>query len=586
MSTLQAVEKVVKDYFDNALIIDDELDLCKINEFDKITPVSDDEINYDELEDLGYDLDSAEKQVSATLEEYKQLPNNQNVDQHYSACDVFKAFVEEGFIILPWKYEEDGSENPPQILNNVLKNTKLLIIDWNLENTNEPQYMGDLSLQILSEFTAQKKGLKCAVIYTHQDLAEVEHKLSSQNYKCEYIPLDTQTVIYFSEENTDVSPLFGFVMEKSISPIKIIENISHVLLENKSITIHLMQNANVLDQNINEVLTEFNVPFEQVLASQIVSSEMNNYGISSFFNETLTSNLLRKYQHEENSNFFLYVKKQRLIKILSNSIPEQKINELIEVLNINGLAKNEIPNLIKNNEFITSLIEKISSEKINSFIELNKVITETAMSYLTNSNNQNPNNIEKFKRNLFLFFILLEYYLEVGNPEQFKNVYNSQIYKFTKLIKFKNYNSETIETGSIIKNINDGSYLLCITPICDTVRLNEIGDKLKFIIGEKITQLTKEEELRNSSNKTHIMTIINPSNKNIEFIRWKFYDTVTIPIEELNDKSIYRYICTLKQEYAQKVMNLYISYQSRAGVEELFYKESAYIKNFFEFIKN
>lgn len=57
----------------------------------------------------------------------------------------------------------------------------------------------------------------------------------------------------------------------------------------------------------------------------------------------------------------------------------------------------------------------------------------------------------------------------------------------------------------------------------------------------------------------------------MKFIRWDFYHVISMKKEEvLRDCEK---ISTLRKEYIQNIINRYISYQARAGVNELFSKK-------------
>ncbi|MFV8520901.1 hypothetical protein [Bacillus sp. SBS7] len=564
MNTQESVEKIVKEYFDNAIIIDDQLNLCTTQNETK--QVSDDELTGDwEFEQTDFEMTlTTNEEIASTQEEetYK-----------YDAFAAFQSLIGKGFITLPWKYKNDvGIAGELEKLAPLLINSKLLVIDWNLEETTNKDFLGDSSLTIIKEFCKLNKGLKCVVIYTKEATDDVKLKLCSE-YQC--VQSQSEDILIFEEKES--SSLFGFVMSKKINPDQIIKNISSELLNRNSTTMHFIESANLLDRNINETLTQFNQPFEKVLLTQIITSNMSNKQFNTFFNETLLSNVLSELQSSEGNNFFIYSKVNKLIELVKNNVQPGHITGLCDFLNVKGIKDNMI-NLLTNPLFINELATINTS--VYSLESLHEKIVEITKKYYRDENNFNKN-----KNVILLFFALIEFYSKSTSLEDFKKVYKYELYRFTRLLKYtnKNYDDPTAKNGSIYIDKQSNKYILCITPVCDTVRLQNINNKHKFIIGEKINTIDKNT--LKGTEKDYILAIPDDSEQQNIFVKFNYFDTTIVEMNSLDNTSNYQYLCTLKREYIQKIINLYSSYQSRAGVEELFCKESIYVNNFLNLIK-
>ncbi|MNN01853.1 hypothetical protein D3C81_1144830 [compost metagenome] len=171
----------------------------------------------------------------------------------------------------------------------------------------------------------------------------------------------------------------------------------------------------------------------------------------------------------------------------------------------------------------------------------------------------------------------------IADPDSFQNSYYSQLYEFTRLLTYIDEREVGINTGSIYKSKqNPKEYLVCITPYCDIHRPELIGNIYKFIVGTSIDP--HPDKLKNDSLKFEVTPVPLADNKTLEFVRWSFFHTNCFNKDELENS--YEKVVTLKKEYIQKIMNRYITYQARAGVNEPFYMESSFINSFHSFLTN
>lgn len=549
----QVVNNIVKEYFNTAVIIDDQLEpIIDIGE--AIEEIMDDDIAEVELYDGNQEL------IAVT--------NEANLDDYVSeANEAFNEFVKEGFVTLPIKFNINYSLS---YLLNPIKNSRLLILDWNLEDTKNPDEMGKKAVEILDLFSNVKTGLRCSVIYTREDLDEVRVKIETEYYCRE---IKESEIIYFEhKEQNGGSSFFGFIMSKNIQASNIISEISKILIEDKSITLHLMESSNYLNQNLNKSIKYFNAPFEKVLFTQMISSEISDTNVSEFINDKLLKNVFEgHYKNRETSphNFIYLNKRNKLLQKLKDNIHIDQVNEILAMLSITKKQHKSIISDYITTEKKQSLYELLlDANTLDFFIgKLKRII---ALDYHI----QEDKILQIFNPFLIFIMVLADY----TNKEEYKESFYKQTVYFTKLLKFIDFDDREIKTGSIIKR-DDVTYLLCITPVCDVARIQNIDNKLKFIVGE-IKNEVDANQLKNNSDKYYTMAL--PIDDELKYIRWNFYNSITITYNEANENT---YINTLNREYTQSLINKYISYQSRAGIEEIYYKESNYINNFIELIK-
>lgn len=544
MNDLIQVEAIVKRYFDNAVIVDDQLNFTEI-ELPEITD-----------EDLGDIPDEfLFDDVAVTSED----------DLNQRPKELFQQLTLDGFIAYPYRYGTQSADVQLRFLSKVLDTTKLLFIDWNLEDfkPESPEKPGKAAIEILNYYTSRLVGLKCAVIYTQEDCDVVLSEISSH-----FEVIDSQNYFFQEIGKTGGNSLFGFVMKKDTEPSELIKKISQILLNDKCIPIHIMDSASRLEMSITKAIHKFNAPFEQVLLTQILSSEIKNESIPKFLDDTLLSSILSDDFALQPSNFLFNAKKNKIMKALSSeSIDLQKITDFFGVIDIKG--KQAILDLFRNGRFLEGLKGAFNDEAIDSFESL-KVVIQSILP------DQSANN--KINEIVLMIFLIVDY---IENSEDFKGTFLEQTYHFTKLLKYVETAKDKVNTGSIFRRKADNTYLLCITPFCDTHRPDiKVKNIYKFIVGDIVE--SSKEMLKNSNDSFACTGVPIDGDRAVKFIRWDFYYVISMKKEEVfNDCEK---IATLRKEYIQNIINRYIAYQARAGVNELFFKET-YRESFYNVFK-
>ncbi|WP_128895935.1 response regulator receiver domain [Longirhabdus pacifica] len=625
-SIIESAKDIVKDYFNNAVIIDDEFGKNTLSEQQTPIVIGNDEIDFSVIDSNTIEfVDGMNDQVAVTKE------NEQRSDS-YGSDDVFERFINDGIITYPYCYDKtiDIQQNLLKI-QTVLSNAKILIIDWQMEENNGVHPVGTAAKNILKMFTDDKSGLKCVVIYTKENKEEVLKSISH-----EYNILDEKSFFFQNPKEDGTSSLFGFVMNKMVSPDNLMGNIASVLIKDKSTTLHFMECAQKINNNIHKTIQKFNVSFEKVLFSQILTSEIANNEIRPFINDTLLSSVLVDDNTKFFRNHFLFErKKERLIIALKDKgyIEKETTDYLFDMLSIKLNELKDLKKKLVDKEFVETLVEKIANSEINCLEKFQFSIREICKETFE----WNGNKLNKYDKQIVLLLILWESYIsesngaEHSNKEDFKKSFLKETVYFTRMMKFNMMDeNNNIETGTIIankvkppriffnktsrtitwktnhdkkevriKNISKNNikckqskvsimekYMLCITPLCDIAN-NKVKGNLKFIIGYKQKEVV-ENDLKNNKENAHWSAIPEYEGNKLIFIKWDFFNVHTLNNNEIEHNLMdgkLRKVGTLKKEYSQKIINRYISYQSRAGVNEMFYKESNYIKNFLKFVK-
>lgn len=582
LTVAYTAKQIVKEYFSNAIIIDDELEVLELFEMKSLDveiPILEEQINYSEID--GLDEELIEKNEIAAASE---IVEKQYVDISHTPNDVYRSFIDTGILTMPFKYDrdEEAKDNIRKI-EKVLRNSQILIVDWEMEGNTGVTAPGDASKQIIKTFLSQDAGIKCSVIYTKGDLVSVLNSIDEEN---EFEIIDEGSYFFQTKDGIPGSSLFGFVMNKKVSPDDIIEKISTILVKDKSTTLHFMECVNKLDKNMHKTLQKFDNPFEKVLFSQIFTSDIPNNEITSFINNTLLSDLMDEYSQETETHFLFERKKEKIRNVINQGIiSEKSLNDLIDLLNIKN-GKKLICEQFKKQDIYVDLNKLLIDPETISFESFREGIEIICRKYSAKKD------VSRIVRDFLLFILLIENYINEakdGTDQKlaFKESFFKETVIFTKMLKYYSDNSQ-IQTGTILKDKSDGKFYLCITPVCDIARLEDIDNKYKFIVGtlnEPGSDLT--DILKNSGNKSHCSSIPDTENNILSFITWKFYDVETKDKDTVQNKiseDTWVIIGNMKIDYTQNIINKYIAYQSRAGINEMFFKETNYIPNFINII--
>ncbi|WP_312519128.1 hypothetical protein [Anaerospora sp.] len=596
MSNTQAIVDVLKDYFDNAVLIDDQLYTVKEN-ITILDEIADEEIidpeDIDNLEEFNntestmssqQEINDAYKQMASIItttlreqdtgiiKEYlinKVQDNDLRLYFHGVPRQTHQAFIRAGIITHPYWYDYrvDVTKHLAN-LKPILTSAKALILDWELEEGKIIANKKRASERILDKFLKLKKGLKCVIIYTQANLNEVADVLCRNN---KYLVTKKDDSYFFEEKGgQDGKGLIGFVIsKKKVMPKRLLNSVAEQLCNNKVLTLHFIAKVNTLNENLRETVQQYNAPFERVLLTQAITSGASN--LSDLVKELLLENLDNTDSTVDPFEDYIKTKLNKVKdKVLGFPLTEQLYNEQLNVFKeIYHVSDNVIKDILKKNNqaFIKGLQEQFRQREELTLDCLRNIIQVEAKKI--------KSDIEETYLKQLLFCII--FLGEFNETNTLKRAYENEVNRFTKNMKYSRNVSKVTRTGDIFVRQVDGikQYIFCITPFCDTVRPEKIECYYKFLKGKELQLESKylKTYLKNSDKNFETMAVPEINSNKVVFVKWDFYNVQTLSQDELTD---WTKVASLKKTYTQRVINKYIAYQVRAGVEELFFKESAF----------
>ncbi|MAN28978.1 hypothetical protein [Mesonia sp.] len=137
-------------------------------------------------------------------------------------------------------------------------------------------------------------------------------------------------------------------------------------------------------------------------------------------------------------------------------------------------------------------------------------------------------------------------------------------------VNLKNRSNYKLGFGNLFKSKD--YYFLCITPHCDCLRPSKINNEFYFIHGKEIKI---ETALKGAETGDYTFCIIEGRPLSIEWICKPFSSYISdednVKIEKTisfrNESYPLEYICTLKENYAQRISNNSFGYGYRIGVD-------------------
>lgn len=154
--------------------------------------------------------------------------------------------------------------------------------------------------------------------------------------------------------------------------------------------------------------------------------------------------------------------------------------------------------------------------------------------------------------------------------------------------KLKAFLMNKLHFGDVLirtQNGGDTEYLLCITPPCDTFRPEKIEFNLIYIRGHEIPLDKLEVTLKKESVHTSALPMEENGLKSVRYIDWKHYEIVRFNLtkkEDFEDLCTYSRPYRMAEPYARQISNKFLSYFSRAGVDEVFFKSEANLRRLFQ----
>lgn len=133
-----------------------------------------------------------------------------------------------------------------------------------------------------------------------------------------------------------------------------------------------------------------------------------------------------------------------------------------------------------------------------------------------------------------------------------------------------------VHFGDIFEDKENNGFMLCITPSCDTYRPRKTMFKINCIKGKIIDENDLHKEQKISHHVSVYPLMGEDGCEKAIYVEWHFYEQVCYNLFEKNDCDTLRKFdrnYRMDEVYMRQIANEYISYYSRAGVNELFLKE-------------
>ena len=181
-----------------------------------------------------------------------------------------------------------------------------------------------------------------------------------------------------------------------------------------------------------------------------------------------------------------------------------------------------------------------------------------------------------------IVFTIHDFYWTVslmGNIDEYEKV--------IKKAEKETYLRNKFHYGDILIRNRKGSateYLLCISPPCDVCRPGKVKLNICFINGLEVPEAELTVK-RKENVHISVLPINNGCKTDLKYVAWRLFDIVKF---DLGKKEDYESICSysrpfmMSEQYSRQIGNLFTSYFSRAGVDELFMKSAQNLRALFK----
>ncbi|MGN7360436.1 response regulator receiver domain [Paenibacillus sp. SAF-054] len=545
----------------------------------------------------------------------------QQLNEYFEAFDLVYNLNKLGYKVSPYYYE---NKTNLEELSLIIERSHLTIMDWELDESK-----GNTTLQLLDLLFKKSNKMKLFIIYTKDPAVARKSIVDKFNSDVQEMFVDIKDKEVYGFQTTN--SLIIICKKRELEA----EQILNVFID-KLVNLFgffpfvFFDTINKITEKSAQILKKFSFPFDNALMLQLHSSglDMEDYSevVSRMVNNHITQSI------DVNNKIFIKISDgwktnaKKLLEqndeVIANKVSDA-INELIriqdskktgiknksyielalhvnpkkwreyfEVLSQADLTKQNV--LVNVCEIIYADILSIMAELhykemgINGLPEAADLqVKDTMLSLLReNLHTEATKWLKPIIPSVILFII--------GDEADSKKV-NDSVNELVHLMKITSYDNTSIKeiehfstdetkinnyfnTGDILFK-GDGELLLCISPQCDVFRPKKVGFKLKFIKGK----IERYDSARTLGGNEHLSIIPDPEDRaKLICVIWKLSDSNTVKIKDLKD---YTRPYRLMNNYIQQIVNSYIAYHSRAGVDEVFIKGSTSLRGLYIFNK-
>lgn len=504
--------------------------------------------------------------VNTFLEQSKRIANDfiQNIvfiddnaykkddttNNAFSASDVSNIFARESKICAVYAPK---SISDIEQYNTILKKADVVILDWYINigkdekqqldpeadaETEDPR--GEFTLRLISDLLSQTGMLKLIIVYTGEtNLSEITNSIYK---KAKELKLS------FEQEDCNITSTNARVLVRAKS-----DNSGNQFAHLPELKDKVVSYKDLPNLIINEFTDMTNGLLSNFALSSISTIRNNTSRMLSVFSPKLDPAYLGHkilLEHPSES-------KHLLIKIFGETI-----SELIENANIdtNDWVHKWIDSYIKDTIIkIEGVSIKRSKDLLKNILYSDRL--QLKEKYKDATGGDMPKKIQSDTAKLFTD----------GNTDTTEsNV------EFAKLTHHKNIikpiiGAPVLTLGTVIYDISNTLYYICIQQRCDSVRINEVRRFLFLPLGEKGKLfpliINNELPLYPANSSYEIKTIkFNPNNSETTIQASKQEDGKYIFKSTYGES--YQWVIDLKEMHAQRIVNNYCAALSRVGLNE------------------
>lgn len=625
--------KILREYFSEVTYVDDEFSTELVTTSKGI--ISEDEVPEDMPLDAGVEPDFTDNEIEpvSDVEATGNLSkaNGSEGTKLASTLALMKILEKlsenefSGIQLIPIVYDETVSEQ--QLIEKMLK-ANLTVIDWDLGG-------GKKAFPIIKTMLDKVTRLKVVVVYTN-GFESAKNSIEDIFGKIDYVIVEKHVICF---QYSEYSKSLIFIVDKQYLNISgILDKVEEIFIqENGIMPVAVLDIADQLREKSGDLFGSFCKPFEDIYFLQMHYSEVANNEISNY----LTDIIIKKIYSDVHTNpdlgkELLASKKKLLINVLNEKDVEERIRDCCDQLQECVSGENKV--LLKlqvnlNSSLYHNVARNLeSSEKLNwrdtigAFKPVFRKLREEYINLKLQETIGDKEAANKFKADFSAIYTKLKRNIEKTAEDEL-NVYKKQVMpvllqmlisrgpflkslpELVENMKYHKYENAEMEKilgagkdkndyelnnfmmnkihfGDILYQKSTDEYLLCVTPPCDAFRPMKVDFEYTFIRGKIIPADQVKANHKESEHITiyPIETCGEKRQRQSCYIMWRLFDIVTF---NLNNQSQFEEICTysrqykLDESYTRQIANKFISFYSRAGVDEIFVKNEKNLMSVF-----
>lgn len=518
--------------------------------------------------------------------------------------------------LTPVLYDDELSDD---IIISKMERSNLTIIDWDLG-----QGTGKKALPIIKAMLDSASKLKVVVVYTNGFPEAVKSAREIFNNLIE-ISGDEKTFCFKCKCNS----LVLIVNRQSVNLLQILDLVENTFIEvNGLMSVSMLDLAEKIQERSDEFFGDFATPIDDAYFLQMYYSGVPEDEWSNCISDMIMQKCKNDIKVDEVLiDEMIQMKKDKLILLIEQDEFLNKFNEnmnfiktkidskfenLIDVFSEcddfdKKMCKENIVNaknwseVIRSfNPFLKKIRERLLRKEIDTFWEVddteNIEVSDSALQILNQKIKKTidvniSNMVTEFKQEIFPVIIQMML-VNTSIIDKFADLVHNLKYldyeeKFENMLgagknlerkEKQKFLLDKIHFGDILYKESTKEYLLCVTPPCDVFRPEKVELNYVFITGAEVCREKLQKKLKESMHITTYPYRNNEGVVEIKYVKWKFYDIQKFNLEKKDDYEkmmSYHRDYRLAESYTRQIANKFIAYYSRAGVDEIFFKQTS-----------